>query len=172
LRWPTGLISAARSSVRTEPVELRDILPTFLQAAEAPSHSELDGRSLLDLAAGKSANWRPWIDLEHNICYDAANNWNALTDGKQKYIFHARDGEEQFFDLASDPSEFTDLAGNAASDADLRRWRGRMLDHLSERGECNVAGGKLAVRPKGIMTSPHFPGYPKNPLRPGTPSPF
>ena len=171
MRWPGGLISAKRGSVRTEPVELRDILPTFLDAAGSRASRELDGRSLLSLAAGKTDGWRPWIDLEHNICYSAANNWNALTDGRQKYIFHARDGEEQLFNLADDPDETKDLAGDTASGADLRRWRDRMLEHLSERGERYVAGGKLTLRPGGIMTSPHFPGYPNNPPRPGIPSP-
>lgn len=85
--------------MRAEPVELRDILPTFLDAAEARVDRELDGRSLLKIAAGQTEGWRPWIDLEHNVCCSASNHWNALTDGRQKYIFHARDGEEQLFDL-------------------------------------------------------------------------
>ena len=55
-----------------------------------------------------------WIDLEHNICYSPSNNWNALCDGKVKYVFHAEDGGEQLFDLALDPGEMNDLAGDAA----------------------------------------------------------
>jgi hypothetical protein len=46
-----------------------------------------------------------------------------------------------------------------------------MVDHLSERGNRYVAGGKLALRPGGIMTSPNFPGYPDNPPRPGVAGP-
>ncbi|HKA02287.1 MAG TPA: arylsulfatase, partial [Candidatus Solibacter sp.] len=50
-------------------IELRDVLPTFLEAAGVSSPRPLDGRSLLPLAAGKPVEWRPWLDLEHGICY-------------------------------------------------------------------------------------------------------
>jgi len=82
-----------------------------------------------------------------------------LTDGRSKYVFHARDGEQQLFDLTNDPHELQDLAGNPSHAADLRLWRGRMLEHLSERGDEFVKGGTLALRPKGKPTSPKFPGY-------------
>jgi arylsulfatase A-like enzyme len=54
MRWPTGLIAGERGRVLSEPVEIRDIPPTFMHAASA-SERELDGRSLLALAAGKAA---------------------------------------------------------------------------------------------------------------------
>jgi arylsulfatase A-like enzyme len=159
MRWPTGLLSARRGSVRSEPVELRDILPTLLDAAGAEPHPEIDGRSLLSLIRNDGRGWREWIDLEHNICYNPSNHWNGLTDGRWKYIFHAQDGEEQLFHLEEDPLELTDLASDARHEATLRRWRGRLVEHLSERGNEFVANGKLALRPKGKMLSPHFPGY-------------
>ncbi|MDE3199091.1 MAG: arylsulfatase [Acidobacteriota bacterium] len=158
LRFPAGVLPEARGTVRPEPVELRDILPTFLDAAGAPASRRLDGRSLLDLVRNEGRGWREWIDLEHNVCYSPSNHWNALTDGKRKYIFHARDGEEQYFDLESDPRELTDLAGDARHAAPLREWRGRMVAHLAERGDEFVKNGRLALRSKGRMTSPNFPG--------------
>jgi len=94
MRWPTGLVSARRGQVCKAPVELRDILPTFLEVAEVQPPDNLDGKSLLALARDPQAPWREYIDLEHNICYSPLNHWNALTDGRWKYIFHARDGEE------------------------------------------------------------------------------
>jgi len=159
MRWPTGLVSAERGQHMSQPVELRDILPTFLEASGASVPAGLDGRSLLSLVRNKGEGWRPWIDLEHNICYSPENHWNALTDGRTKYIFHARDGEQQLFDLKKDPQELRDLAGDAAHADTLRTWRGRMLEHLSERGDEFVKGGTLALRPKGRATSPKFPGY-------------
>ncbi|MCZ2153488.1 MAG: arylsulfatase, partial [Bryobacterales bacterium] len=45
LRWPAGLISGERGQVRSETVELRDLLPTFLDAAGAPANRPLDGAS-------------------------------------------------------------------------------------------------------------------------------
>ncbi len=55
VRWPTGLLPAERGQTRTETVELRDILPTFLDAAGQSPREGLDGRSMLPLLAGKSA---------------------------------------------------------------------------------------------------------------------
>ncbi|MFN7924372.1 MAG: arylsulfatase [Bryobacteraceae bacterium] len=155
VRWPQGLIAAKRGSVLANPVELRDVLPTLLDAAGLSTQRELDGQSLLrTIATGKG---REFIDLEHDICYHASNHWNALTDGRWKYIFHARDGEEQLFDLAKDPNETTDLAGATAHAPELKRWRERMIAHLAERGETWVKAGKLSMRPESQRYSPWFP---------------
>jgi len=159
MRWPTGLLSAQRGQHLAQPVELRDILPTFLEAAGIEHPQHIDGRSLLSLVRNQGRGWREYIDLEHNVCYSPENHWNALTDGRSRYVFHARDGEQQFFDLTKDPHELHDLAGDPSHAADQRLWRGRMLEHLSERGDEFVKGGTLALRPKGRATSPRFPGY-------------
>lgn len=159
LRCPKGLTSIQRGTVREEPVELRDILPTFLDAAGA-SERDIDGRSLLKLLRGGAGNWRPWIDLEHDVCYSPENHWNALTDGKMKYVFHARDGEEQLFDLVNDPYELVNLAVQPAAESSLRQWRGRLVEHLAVRGDAWVRGGKLALRPTSQLHSPNYPKMP------------
>jgi len=163
MRWPTGLIASERGQKRSEPIELRDIFPTFLEAGSIPQAQEMiqkmDGRSLLSLMRNNGQGWRQWIDLEHNICYHPSNHWNGLTDGRWKYIFHAQHGEEQLFDLTHDPKELKDLARVSGHEATLRQWRNRLIEHLSERGDEFVKNGKLALRPQGRMTSPNFPGY-------------
>ncbi len=156
MRWPTGLIAAERGQVFSNPVEIRDLLPTFLDAAGA-GERKTDGTSLLKLVKSKGAGWREFIDLEHDICYSPENNWNALTDGKTKYIFHARDGEEQLFDLVADRHELNDLALQPAYAGELRKWRNRMIEHMSERGAPYLVNGKLGLRPKGLKHSPLFP---------------
>jgi arylsulfatase len=157
MRWPTGLVSAQRGQTLAQPVELRDILPTLLEAASAPLNRQIDGRSLLSLVRNAGPGWREFIDLEHNICYSPENHWNALTDGRSKYIFHARDGEEQLFDLQRDPYELQDLAGDPHQEANLRSWRQRLVAHFAERGEPFLKSGRLGLRPEGMMTSPQFP---------------
>ncbi len=133
------------------PVELRDILPTFLDTAGAQIPEKIDGRSLLAAAGGEP--WREFIDLEHDICYAPENNWNALTDGRTKYIFHAFDGREQLFDLSSDPMELKEIGDEKR----ILPWRERMIQHLSPRGDFYVSKGKLALRPKGRKHSPNYP---------------
>ncbi|MBN2329968.1 MAG: arylsulfatase [Candidatus Omnitrophica bacterium] len=157
LRWPDSILSAPRGQVLRHPVELRDVLPTFLDAASIPAPDHLDGRSLLKLARGETQNWREYIDLEHDVCYSKTNHWNALTDGRQKYIFHAYDGQEQMFDLENDLHELHDLAGDADHAGPLRTWRNRMIEHLSERGGEWVKNGRLALRPERRLHSPNYP---------------
>lgn len=157
VRWPASL-AAARGQVLTQPVELRDVLPTFLDAAGVEmDESEFDGRSLLELIRGRSGNWRPWIDLEHSRCYAGSESWNALTDGQTKYIFYADSGREQLFDLKADPRELHDLAADPAQQERLRVWRERLIKHLAERGDFFVKEGRLAVRTSSMLYSPNYP---------------
>ena len=159
MRWPKGLVSGARGRVISEPTELRDLMATFLDAAGAlaPIAESLDGMSLLRLAGGKTEGWRPYIDMEHDICYSPEVHWNALTDGHVKYIFHAYDGSEQMFGLENDPQEMHDLAADAAHQQQLKTWRARMVKHLEVRGPEWVKDGKLMVRKESMPISPNYP---------------
>ncbi len=161
VRWPSGLVAAARGQRIAAPVELRDVFPTFLDAAGASPRRSLDGASLLSLCRNPQAEWRSVLDLEHDICYSPRNNWNALTDGNTKYIFHALDGEEQLFSLRQDPNELQDLAGSPSHETLLRSWRARMIEHLSIRGDYYVKQGRLTLRPHGRNRSPNFPSSPR-----------
>jgi len=158
VRWPEAWGMAERRGRHLpNPVELRDVLPTFLEAAEAPVPNGVDGASLLRLVRGESAGWRPWIDLEHAQCYSERNNWNALTDGRWKYIYHAYAGEEMLFDLERDPGEINDLSADAAHADTLALWRSRLVAHLAERGPEWVKDGALVPRPKQEIYSPNYP---------------
>jgi len=157
MRWPRGMVGGKRGQVRTEPVELRDITATILAAGGASLPVPIDGQSLIGCVAKDGAGWRKWIDLEHDVCYARENHWSALTDGREKYIYHARDGEEMLFDLTADPMELRNLAGEAGSAEQLRTWRGRLLQHLQVRGEPFLRGGQLAMRPDSSLYSPNYP---------------
>ncbi len=157
LRWPKSMgMDDRRGGELPQPTELRDVLPTFLDAAGAPIPGHLDGKSLLNLVRGNTKDWRPWIDLEHSMCYDQ-DHWTALTDGRFKYIYFAYDGREQLLDMDKDPGELHNLAGESAQESLLKEWRGRMIQRLSERGEEFVSGGKLAIRKKRRLYSPNYP---------------
>ncbi len=158
MRWPASLAKAKGGQTPGQPVELRDVLPTCLDAAGVPVPDGVDGQSMLNLVRGDTASWRPYLDLEHDTCYHTNNAWHALTDGRFKYIYFARTGEEQLFDLRTDPNELDDLALKAKRGKDLSIWRERLVEYLSERGERYVKDGKLVVRPKRILYSPNYPG--------------
>lgn len=141
---------AGRGTVNETPVEIRDVLPTLAAAAGVAVPEACDGRNVLTAR-------REWIDLEHNVCYDATNHWNALTDGRWKYIYHAHDGSEQLFDLTKDPAELRDLSGEGAHTTTLANWRSRMMTHLEPRGPDWVKSGRLVPRPKNMPFSPNYP---------------
>ncbi len=158
LRWPSWLLAARRGRVFHQPVELRDVLPTFLHAAAGGyDESRFDGRSLLELVAGEARRWRETLDLEHSTCYWPENQWTGLTDGRTKYVYYAPTGLQQLFDLTEDPHELHDLALDPESAPRLREWRGRMIEELAERGEPYVVDGDLGRRPQAMVRGPHYP---------------
>lgn len=158
MRCPEGLSGDAAGQVRDEVVELRDVLPTFLEAAGVRySQEDFDGRSLLSLTRGETKGWRPYLDLEHARCYFPQNDWHALTDGHYKYVYFAPTGRQQLFDLRRDPGELHDLASDPSQAQMLARWRERLVETLSVRGESYVKDGDLAIRTKPLIYGPHYP---------------
>jgi arylsulfatase A-like enzyme len=148
-------VNVVSSPVLENPVEIRDILPTFLDAAGAKIPEKMDGASMLKLIEKVNAPWREFIDLEHATAYRAENYWCALTDGREKYIWFFNTGEEQLFDLIQDPTELSDIS--SSDRGRLEKWRNRMITHLSERGEDFVKDGKLVIRENNLLYSPHYP---------------
>ncbi len=121
--------NAPHGQSRAEPVALHDLLPTLLDAAACPLPAGVEGRSLLPLVAGTpAADWRTHVHLEHNS--SGLGPWQAVTDGREKFIWNTKDGSEWFFDLAADPHECHNLAAEPAAAARVARWRERLLAEL------------------------------------------
>jgi len=150
VRWPACLkLEVWRGQVRDELVELRDVLPTFLDAAGLGSPPSVEGVSLLEALRGKP--WRTVLDLEHASCYRPKDGWVALVDERYKYIYYPITGAQQLFDLQADPHETRDLAAEAASAALVQAWRQRLVEHLAVRGQRWVRQGALAVQPEAQL---------------------
>jgi arylsulfatase A-like enzyme len=150
VRWPAGLgLKAKRGQVRGELVELRDVLPTFLDAASLSIPDAVEGRSLLDVLRGKP--WRTMLDLEHASCYAPKDGWVALMDARYKYVYYTITGEQQLFDLRKDPQELRDLAAEPAAAKRVREWRQKMVAHLAPRGDAWVRDGDLVVQRKAAL---------------------
>lgn len=163
VKWPAGY-GFAKGGKIDAPVELRDLLPTFLEVAEGNVPKDMDGQSLLTLMRNKR-QWRKYIDLEHATCYSPDNYWCALTDGKIKYIWRFHTGEEELFDLEKDPHELKNVVHEDTYQPRLRELRAAMVEHLSERGEEFVKDGKLQVLKRTVLYSPLFPD--ENPVDTG-----
>lgn len=155
-RWPDG-VAAPHGRLADCPVELRDVMPSFLSAAGVHFERDwFDGRDLLGAVRG--AGRRRWIDLEHAECYTPYEGWNGLADGKRKYVRFSQTGTEQYFDLEKDPAELHDLSGDPAHAREVGVWRRRLQEHLRPRGKPFVDdNGKLATRTRPVIYSPNYP---------------
>ncbi len=140
-----------------KPVEIRDVLPTFLDVADVEQPSQMDGSSIIPLISDNDATWREYIDLEHSRAYWHTNYWMALTDGKMKYVWFRTSGEEQLFDLEKDPYEKRELSKDKKYNNTLSKMRDAMVEHLSVRGEEWVKDGELILSDKSVIYSKNFP---------------
>ena len=146
-----------RGQVIEEVVELRDIMPTFLEAAGVEIPDSVDGVSLLQLARGQKEGWRSFIQGEHTICYTHEHGMQYVTDGREKYIWFHHTGKEQFFDLVHDPYECHDLSGDPAAQARIEVWRRRLAEIDERRGDPRGQAGRLVPQPEGALRlSPNY----------------
>jgi len=116
-----------------EVVELRDVMPTLLDAAGLPIPGTVDGRSVLPLLTAPLPDWRVYIHGEHCACYSPEQEMHFVTDGTRKFIWLPRIGLEQFFNLAQDPGETCNLIHDPASQDDIQKWRGYLVHELANR---------------------------------------
>ena len=127
-----------KGQVLDQPVSIEDLMPTALDFAGAPIPDTVEGRSLVPLLRGDAEiRWRDFVHIE------CAPIHHTLTDGRQKFIWFAQDGREQFFDLRADPCETRDLVREPGVAERVAAWRTRLIETLENRPEGFVANGKL-----------------------------
>jgi arylsulfatase A-like enzyme len=139
---PGNRLGIKRSGMDDHPIELRDIMPTFLDAAGVAVPSAVEGKSLLPLARREDAEWRTYIHGEH-AHKDRSHHY--VTDGREKYIWYSQTGEEQYFDIANDPREEANLAADPQQAGRIAHWRGILARELDGREEGYSDGEKLIV---------------------------
>ncbi|WP_299230391.1 arylsulfatase [uncultured Bacteroides sp.] len=164
VKWPSSY-NFAKGQHIDSPVELRDLLPTFLDVAGTKVPEDMDGLPLTYLLNGNENKWRKYIDLEHATCYSKDNYWCALTDGKIKYVWRFSTGEEELFDLKKDPQENHNVIHDKRYNKVYKELRKAMIEHLSERGDEFVKDGELQILKRTVLYSPLFPD--ENPVDTG-----
>lgn len=151
---PGNRLALARGRREECVAELRDIMPTLLDAAGVPLPGTVEGSSLLPLCREETvAPWREYIHGEHEWGRESSH---YVTDGKEKYIWFSATGEEQLFDLLSDPQEKVNLAALPTAAERLSIWRARLITELTGREEGYVADGRLAAGRKAQTTLSHL----------------
>lgn len=131
-----------------EVVELRDIMPTILEAAGIEIPETVTGKSVLPLMKNQKTEWREYLHGEHCKCYSHEQEMQFVTDGKRKFVWLSGINVEQFFDLDEDPGELNNLIDDPARQDEINKWRGFLVQELESRDCGWVKGGKLS-RPEG-----------------------
>lgn len=139
---PPRVHSGPLRAVAGEVVELRDVMPTLLDAAGMAIPGTVDGRSVLPLLGAPARDWRAYIHGEHCTCYAPEQEMQYVTDGLRKFIWLPRAGLEQYFDLQNDPGETRDLIGDQARQTEIAEWRDRLTRELEARNCGWSRGGK------------------------------
>lgn len=136
-------------AVRDDIVELRDVMPTLLEAVGIDPPKGLDGRNVL---AGPV---REHLHGEHAL-FGQSLQW--ITDAAFKYCWLSATGREHLFDLRSDPNETRNVAADPRYTADLHRLRGLLIAHLTHREEGYVAEGRLVPGRPAVTVLRRPPG--------------
>ena len=125
IRWP-GVVEP--NTVNHTPVISVDFYPTFLETAGAALPDQpLDGESLLPLLTQTGQLRRQDIHF-HYPHYHHSRPAGAIRQGRYKLIEFFDNGEVELYDLQSDLSETTNLAGRMPEKAHelrnrLKAWR-------------------------------------------------
>ncbi|NCG18945.1 MAG: sulfatase-like hydrolase/transferase [Rhodobacterales bacterium] len=108
------------------PVTLADIAPTLFDFAgfDAADLPPLDGKSLKPLIDGTDSGggWTRPIGIAH-LRY-GQDRWGVVHQN-HKYILHTKSGQEELYDLGSDPGEQIDLAVAGKSTAPFQAALGQ-----------------------------------------------
>lgn len=139
---PGNNLAIEKGKISDKLVELRDIMPTFLDISKTKIPDSVDGKSVLPLAQGTDVKWRNQLHGEH--FYDDESH-HFMTSGKEKYIWFSQTGEEQFFDLSTDPQEKFNLINDSLWKERIDYWRNQLIKQLENREEGYSDGSKLIV---------------------------
>jgi arylsulfatase len=161
---PPGGQAKPERTRASEVVELRDVMPTLLEAADRSIPNTVDGRSVLPLLTAPAADWRTYIHGEHCTCYSEEQEMHFVTDGTRKFIWLPRIGQEQFFNLDQDPGETRNLIDDPDCADEIHQWRNYLVKELAERDCGWVKDGKPYCPGNDPLVSPfkdvRWPGEP------------
>lgn len=93
-----------------------------------------------------------------------APGYCGITDGQWKYIWYPVGGKEQLFDLASDPHELVNLAGQAKHAVRQEKLKQELIHRHTERNSPAVKDGAWVEHPEpdesvADRRNQSWPGY-------------
>ena len=121
-------LNETRHGVTAEQMTLSFDCPvTMLDLAGVPIPEQMRGRSLVPLMRGEAPDWREDFFYEHLYERETIPKSEGVRTERFKYVryFERNPVYEQLFDLAADPNEITNLAGDPKHDPTLKALRAR-----------------------------------------------
>lgn len=138
LRGP-GLTGGGRL---TRQVSLVDLPPTLLDAAGLDVPAVMQGRSVMPLLRGESAEWpeETFVQISESHCGRAlrTERWKyavADPDADAGAVHGKRYEEKHLYDLHSDPYELCNLIEHESHNGVCEHLRRRMIERMLEAGE-------------------------------------
>ena len=133
------------------PVANIDVVPTIADATGITPSRVLDGRSLLDQVADRSAWWGRDILIENGNGANNVPSYRAIRTNRFIYAEHQTTGEFELYDLETDPFQLRSLDGHPDYAAVERSMaaRLRLLRNCAGRGCQKRPALRLALRSRG-----------------------
>lgn len=130
LRWPKLVKPGGRSDYQGL---VFDVFPTFLELADAKLSSELDAMSLMPIVRGEAMpGGRELYFVRREGGDYGGESYHALIQDGWKLMRNMPTGPLELYNLAEDPAEKNDLAGQEVDK--LKAMTDRMQRHI-QRGE-------------------------------------
>ncbi|MFT4105204.1 MAG: arylsulfatase [Lacrimispora sp.] len=113
-------------------VELRDVMPTILDALNLALPDGADGQSFFSSLFGENGFNREYLHGEHS--WGELSNQFIVT-ASDKYIWYSQTGQEHYFRLDQDPKELHDLIRDPGSQERIACLRDHLIEVLKGREE-------------------------------------
>ena len=113
----TGLKSGTSPARCSRPVNLLSLFPTLLELSGLPAEPHHDGPSLVPLLQAPNAEW-PHASITH---LGSPGSYGLSTERWR--VIHYQNGDEELYDIKTDPHEWHNLAGVAQHEKQLSRLR-------------------------------------------------
>ncbi len=118
-----------------------DIGPTIIDAAGLQTPDQMDGRSFLGLASGRSVDWRDALLYEYYWERNFPHTPTIFAIRTDQYKFvrpHGLYDLDELYDIEADPGERTNLIFSPDHQDVIRELKTRMFELLEETGGMSV----------------------------------
>ncbi len=104
-----------------------DLAPTIAELAGLPA-PDADGASLVGLLAGRPSEWRSDFLVEHKKAGSKETTTYCAVRSEEALYVYYETGEEELYDLTTDPNQLKNVAGDPASSRTLEEMRSRVSE--------------------------------------------